>query len=141
MFLPPLILCLLKTFYIELIMTLTKKCNVIKKLVHLINYEVTGNASVLAQRLGISRSQLFIEIETIKSYGVDIQFDRSKKSFVFSGQKKIIVREPIVITDREDLSTINAGFFRKNRSVLFSGLYTTNFVSENSQQPLSNFSY
>jgi biotin operon repressor len=92
-------------------MNLNKKKQRNKKASTLINYEVTGNASVLAQRLGISRSQLFIEIETIKSYGVDIQFDRSKKSFVFSGQKKIIVREPIVITDREDLSTINAGFF------------------------------
>lgn len=122
-------------------MDLTKKCNVIKRLTHLIDYEITGNSSVLAKKLGISRSQLFIEIETIKSYGVDIQFNHSKKSYVFCGNKKIIVREPIVIIEKEDLSIITAGFLRKNCPVLFSGLYATNFVSENSQQPLPNFSY
>lgn len=122
-------------------MDLTKKCNVIKRLTHLIDYEITGNSSVLAKKLGISRSQLFIEIETIKSYGVDIQFNHSKRSYVFCGNKKIIVRDPIVIIEKEDLSIITAGFLRKNCPVLFSGLYTTNFVSENSQQPLPNFSY
>jgi len=122
-------------------MDLTKKCNVIKRLTHLIDYEITGNSSVLAKKLGISRSQLFIEIETIKSYGVDIQFNHSKRSYVFCGNKKIIVRDPIVIIEKEDLSIITAGFLSKNCPVLFSGLYTTNFVSENSQQPLPNFSY
>ncbi len=46
-------------------MNLNEKCYRINKMVELIELEVTGNALEFAEKLGISRSQLFVEIDKI----------------------------------------------------------------------------
>ncbi|MBN1925096.1 MAG: hypothetical protein JW798_04605 [Prolixibacteraceae bacterium] len=114
-------------------MKLNEKLYVIEKMTRLIKHEKTGNSSEFAQKLGISRSQLFIEIDELKSRDVDIAFDRSINSFVFSGAKRIEFREPILIVDNSDMNMINGGFSHKNCSVHFSGLYSPNFVPGNSR--------
>ncbi|MBN1925150.1 MAG: hypothetical protein JW798_04880 [Prolixibacteraceae bacterium] len=113
-------------------MKLNEKLYVIEKMTKLIKHEITGNANEFSQKLGISRSQLFVEFEEFKSRDVAISFDRSINSFVFSGAKRMEFREPILIVDNSDLTRINGGFSQKNRSVHFSERYSANLVAENS---------
>lgn len=87
------------------------KLYVIEKMTRLIEGESTGNATDFANNLGISRSQLFIEIDELKSLDVDITYNRSKNSFIFSGDKTVKVREPLLIIDRSNLKLLNGGFF------------------------------
>ncbi|HKM94222.1 MAG TPA: hypothetical protein VJY41_11270 [Prolixibacteraceae bacterium] len=72
-------------------MTLNKKSYALKKMVQLIELGISGNATDFAEKLGMSRNQLFIEIEKFKSLDVEINFDRSIKSFVFTGNKRVII--------------------------------------------------
>lgn len=110
-------------------MNLNEKCYRINKMVELIELRETGCAFEFAEKLGISRSQLFIEIENLKSLDVDIRFDRTIKSFVFKGNKRVIIREPIVVVEKNSLSSIYGGaFLVKTRSVLFSGRKTPIFA-------------
>lgn len=55
-------------------MKMHDKLYVIERMIHLIDCRITGNASVFATKLGISRSQLFIEIDELKSLDVDISY-------------------------------------------------------------------
>ncbi|MCF8362397.1 MAG: hypothetical protein K9G70_07215 [Prolixibacteraceae bacterium] len=110
-------------------MYLNDKFYVIEKMAHLIELKKTGTADEFAAKLRISRSQLFIELNRMKSLDVDVTFNRSIKSFVFSGNKKIVVREPIVIVDQETLFSVQGGsFYTKNISVHFSGRKKLNFA-------------
>lgn len=103
-------------------MYLNKKFYIIEKMTRLIELKKTGTADEFAAKLRISRSQLFIELARMKSLNVDVSFNRSIKSFVFSGRKKIVVREPIVVVDQETLISVQGGsFYTKNTSVHFSG--------------------
>jgi hypothetical protein len=103
-------------------MYLNDKFYVIEKMTRLIEYKTTGTSDEFAAKLGISRSQLFIELSKLKSMDADITFNRVIKSYVFSGSKKIVVREPIVVVDQETLYSAQGGsFYTKNTSVHFSG--------------------
>lgn len=113
-------------------MKLSNKLYVIEKMTHLIDWEITGNSVEFAEKLGISRSQLFIELDELKCLDVDITYSRSKKSFVFSGDKKIKFREPILVVARDVLATYNGGSKVKFDSVHFSGRNTFNLANENS---------
>lgn len=95
-------------------MKLLDKLYVIEKMIRLIEWERTGNANHLANTLGISRSQLYIEIEELKSMDVAIRFSRAKNSYVFSGNKTIKVRNPLLIIDRSEQKQINGG--QRNKS-------------------------
>ncbi|MBN2167510.1 MAG: hypothetical protein JW717_14635 [Marinilabiliaceae bacterium] len=113
-------------------MSLNEKYYIIEKMVKLIELKITGNASEFAKQIGISRSQLFIEIEKLKSMDVEIYFDRSIRSFVFNGNKKVVVRKPILVVERNSLTSINGGYSSiKNLSVLFSGRNTHIFATTN----------
>lgn len=94
-------------------MKLLDKLYVLEKMIRLIERERTGNATDLSNSLGISRSQLFIEIDELKSLDVDIHFNRAKNSYVFSGKKTIKVREPLLIIDRSEQRKVNGGNRRK----------------------------
>ncbi|MBN1769355.1 MAG: hypothetical protein JXR50_07670 [Prolixibacteraceae bacterium] len=102
-------------------MYLNNKYYVIEKMTRLIELKKTGTADEFASKLRISRSQLFIELNRMKSMDVDVTFNRSIKSYVFSGNKKIVVREPIVIVDQQDLLSVQGGSYTKIAPVHFSG--------------------
>jgi hypothetical protein len=64
----------------------------------------------------------------MKSLDVDVTFNRSIKSFVFSGKKRIVVREPIVVIDQQDLLSVQGGSYTKIAPVHFSGRKELTFV-------------
>jgi hypothetical protein len=98
-------------------MKLLDKLYVIEKMIRLIEWERTGNATDLSNSLGISRSQLFIEIDELKSLDVDIHYSRAKNSYVFSGNKTIQVREPLLVIDRTEQKEVNGGYRSKSTSI------------------------
>ncbi|MGF7138630.1 hypothetical protein [Roseimarinus sediminis] len=95
-------------------MKLDKKIYVIEKMSKLIEIEKTGNAEEFAEKLGISRSQLFIELDDLKAFNVDIKYSRSKHSFVYTGNKRIITQAPILVVDRNTTLKIKGGSNKKN---------------------------
>ncbi|HNW51846.1 MAG TPA: hypothetical protein PKH79_12240 [Prolixibacteraceae bacterium] len=113
-------------------MKLNENAYVLKKMVRLITNETTGNPTDFSNKLGISRSQLYVEIDELNSLGADIHYDRKQNTFVLRGNIKIIVREPVLVIDDDDLTHIDGGFFQKNCSVLFSGRNELNLAFENS---------
>ena len=94
-------------------MKINRDACLLRKMVRLIEVKKTGTPSEFCQKLGISRSQLYIQIEELRSIDVDIQYDRKQCTFCYAGNKKIIVREPIVVISNEELVVTNGGFFAK----------------------------
>lgn len=113
-------------------MKLNENAYVIEKMVKLINFQKTGNPDEFSRKLGISRSHLYEVIGEFNNLDVDIQFIRSRNTFVMKGKKRIIVNVPIQIVDDDELRQLNGGFFQKFTSVLFSGRNELNLALENS---------
>ena len=57
--------------------------------------EKTGTAKAFASKIGVSRSMLFYYLEYLKSYDIQIKYDRKKNSFVFEGDIEIEIKQPI----------------------------------------------
>lgn len=57
----------------------------------LIREQRTGSPEDLAERLGVSRRQLYVYLEYLKDMGVDIQFSRRLNSFVFACEKQVYI--------------------------------------------------
>lgn len=94
-------------------MRLNKNAYLLKKMISLIEVQKTGTPSQLSVLLGISRSQLYILIDELKSLGVDIRFDRRLNSFLYAGNKRVIVNEPVLIISRDELINTKGGFVTK----------------------------
>lgn len=57
----------------------------------LIREQRTGSPEALADRLGVSRRQLYVYLEYLKDMGLDIQFSRRLNSFVFACEKQVYI--------------------------------------------------
>lgn len=57
----------------------------------LIREQRTGSPEDLAERLGVSRRQLYVYLEYLKDMGVEIQFSRRLNSFVFACEKQVYI--------------------------------------------------
>lgn len=57
----------------------------------LVREQRTGSPEELANRLGVSRRQMYVYLEYLKDMGVDIQFSRRLNSFVFTCEKQIYI--------------------------------------------------
>ncbi|MGF1636441.1 MAG: HTH domain-containing protein, partial [Cyclobacteriaceae bacterium] len=68
-------------------MNFIKQIERVQLLNRLIKEERTGSPDALAERLHLSRSQLYNLIDELKDMGVDIRYSRSKRSFYFKNNK------------------------------------------------------
>ncbi len=93
-------------------MKLNQEAYRIRKMVSLIEAQNTGSPTALSEELGISRSCLYELIDQLKALNVEIKFNRGKNTFSFVGNKRIVVREPVLIIDKEELINTNAGFVK-----------------------------
>jgi len=60
-----------------------KLLNRAQQIDQLIRQKRTGNADELAAKLNISRRQVYYWLEELKSYGLEIEYNRDLKSFVY----------------------------------------------------------
>lgn len=86
------------------------------KLDQLIRNKQTGSPSQLAQRLSISRSQLYNYIDTLKHYGAELCFDRKINSFKYLEPFEIKITVDIQVITKEAAVNIYAGSHFQNYS-------------------------
>ena|SRR6056297_336452 len=75
----------------------------------LIKEERTGTAKEFAQKIGISRSQLFNYLDYLKSYEIEIHFDFHKNSFVFEENIELDIQQPIKVLKNNELISTGGG--------------------------------
>lgn len=77
----------------------------------LIEQESTGNPEELAQLLHLSRSQLYNILDELKSYGADIAYSRTNRTFFYVNHFEMKI--DISILSGEEEKKIFAGFFKE----------------------------
>jgi predicted DNA-binding transcriptional regulator YafY len=104
-----------------------KQLNRLQQIDQLIRQKRTGNADDLAEKLHISRRQVYNWIEELKNYGLEIEYKREIKSFVYLKPYQINITLDIRELTVEETTEIEAGinFLKKN---LFVPLNDTNSI-------------
>ena len=91
----------------------------LKKMNRLIKAEHTGNPDEFSRRLGISRRQLYSDIEYLKDMGVEINYSKGRKTFYFCNGNQLEISYSLRIISKDIIKEINGGFFPKNISPCF----------------------
>lgn len=107
-------------------MKINQKANQIGLMVNLIASQKTGSPHDFAQRLGISRSNLYQLIEEFNDMGVEIEYNRAILSFFFAKEKVVKVQTPVVIIDHEEQQAIKGGLCIINAPFVSSIFFHTN---------------
>lgn len=71
--------------------------------------EKTGTANEFAAKIGISRSMLFNYFDYLKSYDIQIKYERKKNSFVFEENIEIDIQQPIRVLKNDELISTGGG--------------------------------
>jgi len=113
-------------------MNFIKQIERIKRVNRLIKYKATGNPDEFAERIGISRRQLYNIIELLKDFGANIKYDREKETFYYSENEFIDIVFSVKILNGEEEKDIFAGFFQKKSAPCnFIARKDTIFILEN----------
>ena len=91
----------------------------LKKMNKLIKAECTGTPDEFSNRLGISRRQLYSEIEFIKSMGAAITYSKTRQTFYYCNEHELEIMYSFRIISKEISKKIYGGFSQKYTSVLF----------------------
>jgi len=75
----------------------------------LVKEQRTGKPEELAERLGIRRRQLYVYIEYLKDFGMDVQFSRKIGSFVYADEHELKIEVRFELLDSKDRIEINGG--------------------------------
>jgi hypothetical protein len=81
----------------------------LEKINNCLKEEKTGIAKEFAAKIGVSRSMLFNYFDYLKSYDIEIEFERQKNSFVFKGDIEIDIQQPIRVLKDNELISTNGG--------------------------------
>ena len=95
-----------------------KYINRLQQIDQVIRQKRTGNAKELAEKLDISRRQVYNWIEEFKSYGLEIDYRRDIKSFIYLKPYQINIIDIKELSHKET-TDIEAGinFLDKNSFV------------------------
>lgn len=69
----------------------------------------TGNPEELANRLGISRSQLYLIIDYMKDMGLRISFSRKFNSFYYEKDARLSIEFSLKVMSSEEMENIAGG--------------------------------
>ncbi len=90
-------------------MTFTKTIERLQLLHELISQNKTGTPEQLANRLGVSRSYLYIMIDELRLLNLHISYSRKNKSFYYEKVVDVEFVLKIRTLNEDDLININAG--------------------------------
>ena len=76
----------------------------------LIREQRTGSPEELAERLGVSRRQLYAYLEYMKDFGLDICFSRKVNSFMYGDEKEIKIDLNIQVLKASEARQIQGGW-------------------------------
>lgn len=85
----------------------------LQRMNELIKGENTGTPDEFSRKLGISRRQLYAEIEYLKDLGVDIGYSRHRRTFNFNNGHEIKISFQVKVIPKEVSQKINGGFIGK----------------------------
>ncbi|WP_143961322.1 HTH domain-containing protein [Litoribacter populi] len=97
-------------------MNFIKQIERMQLLVKLVKSRRTGSPDDLADRLGISRRQLYVYLDYLKDYGLEICFSRTENSFVYCDEKEIVIDLNIKVLDVREMHSIVGG---KKQKIFF----------------------
>lgn len=101
-------------------MEFIKQIERLQLLSKLVGEKRTGSPKELAQRLSLSRRQLYSYLEFMKDYGMDIAYSRKANSFLINNGKKIKIDLQFQVMDEKANGEISGGINLENfSSVLF----------------------
>ncbi len=72
-------------------MSLLKYIHRVQQMHDLINREATGSCKEFANKLGISKSMLMIDLNELRTIGAEIEFDLHKRSYYYQKPFNFIV--------------------------------------------------
>lgn len=75
----------------------------------LVKEQRTGSPEELAERIGVSRSKLYLILEELKDQGIGIRFDKKINSFVFENCKGLDLVFSFKVLDTQESVAIKAG--------------------------------
>jgi len=102
-----------------------------KTLHKLIKQARTGTPDMLATRLHISRSQLYVFLDTLKDLGAPIKYNRTAQSFYYSSNFELDIDISVKAITPCECKTIYAGnCLQINSSMLFSGRGRANLLMQ-----------
>jgi transcriptional antiterminator len=85
----------------------------LRRMDQLIRQQCTGNSDEFAERMGVSRRQLYNLIEELKDFGLPISFNRSSRTFFYINNCKLEINIEIKELDRTDYLIYNGGFIHE----------------------------
>lgn len=91
----------------------------LKRMNDLIRWGRTGTPDELSGRLGISRRQLYADMDYCRDLGVEIGYSKQRRSFYFSNGHELEISYSLKAIPRSKAQKINGGFFDIRSSVLF----------------------
>lgn len=101
-------------------MEFIKQIERLQLLTKLVREQRTGSPEDLAERLGVSRRQMYVYLEYLNDMGVDIQYSRRLNSFLFASQKQIRIDWRFEVLDPAEVRKVLGG------SQLLSGSFMPN---------------
>lgn len=75
----------------------------------LVREQRTGSPEELAERLGLSRRQLYCYLEFLKDYGIEIVYSRKTNSFIVNNGKEIKIDFQFQVLDEKVSREISGG--------------------------------
>lgn len=101
-------------------MNFIKQIERLQILNNLIKQECTGTPAELAVKMNISRSKLYEMLDTLKCWGLNVEYDRSRQTFHFVHEAELDIQFSLkVINDGESKKLFGGSYIFP--SVLFSG--------------------
>jgi len=75
----------------------------------LISSKKTGNSTELAHKIKLSRSQIFNYLDYLKDLGVEINYNKSTRSYEYTGEFIPEIQSPLKIVRKSELEQIEGG--------------------------------
>lgn len=91
-------------------MNFIKQIERIKSIHTLISSEKTGNPSVFARKLRLSRSQLYNELEVIKELNAPVKYCKKRESFYYETPFELILNYSLKVITNDESREIFGGF-------------------------------
>ena len=82
----------------------------LEKIDKLVRGNNTGTPHEFAEKVGISRRQLYNYIEELKSYGIEIRYSRKDQSLCFANNRRLKINFNCEVIEADDQQNTSGGF-------------------------------
>lgn len=100
----------------------------LKRMDQLIRQQHTGNSDEFAERMGISRRQLYNLIEELKDFGLPVSFSRRAQTFFYAHNCRLEINIQVKDLDKQDYYVYEGGHVKKTFLNLYSNGVATIYV-------------